>query len=66
MQLPLSIYKSKPTLYVTMGLATQYFAIEAAVLEKGLPLAVFISITGLCLIAFGLHIRRLRQRTGQQ
>ena len=66
MQLPLSIYKSIPTIYVTMGLATQYFAIEAVVLEKGLPLAGFISIAGLCLMAFGLHIRRLRQRTRQQ
>lgn len=66
MQLPLSIYKSIPTLYVTMGLAIQYFAIEAVVLEKGLPLAAFISIAGLCLIAFGFHIRRLRQRAGPQ
>jgi hypothetical protein len=62
MQLLAPIYNAVPTIYVLMGIATWYFAVEAIVLERGLWLAAFLSASALLMIFYGFHIRRLRRR----
>jgi hypothetical protein len=63
MHLPAPVYNAVPALYFIMGIATWYFAVEAVMLEKGLGLAAFLSVSALLLIGFGFHIKRLRRRT---
>jgi hypothetical protein len=61
MRLPTPIYNAVPAIYFAMGIGTWYFAIEAIVLEKGMGIAAFLSVSALMLISYGFHIKRLRR-----
>ena len=61
MLLPAPIYNAVPAIYLLMGIATWYFAVEAVVLEKGLGVAAFLAASAVLLIVYGFHIKRLRR-----
>jgi hypothetical protein len=61
MHLPTPIYNAVPTIYFVMGIATWYFVIEAIVLDKGMGLTVFLSVSSLMMIANGFYIKHLRR-----
>ena len=45
-----------------MGVATWYFVIEAIVLDKGVGLVAFLSVSSFMMIANAFHIKHLRRR----
>ena len=64
MKLPLPIKNSLPVFYLVLGFVAWYFAIEeiiqVVVFDRGMGLAVFLSITSLVLISYGFHIERIK------
>jgi len=62
MRLPTPIYNAVPNIYFAMGVATWYFVIEAIVLDKGVGLVAFLSVSSFMMIANAFHIKHLRRR----
>ena len=62
MRLPAPVYNAVPNIYFVMGIVTWYFVIEAIVLDKGVGLVAFLSVSSLMMIANAFHIKHLRRR----